>query len=57
MQVQTVPQRQRLHGARRSAQAAARGPFRLRQHERDLVSGGEQRGQRACREFRGAGEY
>jgi hypothetical protein len=57
MQVQAMPQRQRLHGARRRAQAAACGTVWLRQHERNFMSAGEQRRQRARGEFRSAGEY
>jgi hypothetical protein len=38
-------------------QATARGPVRLRQYQRDVVAGLEQRRQRAGRKFRGTGEY
>jgi hypothetical protein len=37
-------------------QAAAGGPVRLRQHQRDFVAGRQQRGQRACRELGSACE-
>ena len=47
---------QPLDGALRRMQAAARGPVRLREHQRDFVAGIKQRRQRARSELWSAGE-
>jgi len=46
-----------LDRARRGPQAAAGRPIRLRQYQRNIVTGIKQRGQRARCKFGSAGEY
>lgn len=46
-----------LDGTRRRTQAAACGPIRLREHQRDMVAGIKQRRQRARRKLWSTGEY
>jgi hypothetical protein len=55
-EIETALERKPLDGARRRAQAAPGGTIRLREDERDVVAGVEQRCERALGEFRGAGE-
>jgi hypothetical protein len=55
--VQAARGSQLFDGACRWPQAPARGPVRLRQHQRDVVAGIEQRRQRARRKFWSTGEY
>ena len=53
---QTAGDSQLLDGTRRGMQAAARGPVRLCQYQRDIVAGIKQRRQRARRKLWSAGE-
>ena len=55
-QLQAVRQRELLDGTWCRPQAAAGGPVRPRQNQRDGMAGVVQRGERALGEFRGAGE-
>jgi hypothetical protein len=54
--LQAARQRKALYRARRGAQAAARGPIRLRKNQCDVVAGLEQAPKRPFGEFRCAGE-